>query len=647
MNRRALRALAAVCDTFAPGDDALPPASALDVAGALAAVVDRSPRGLERAALTAALQALDALPAGTGRGRRARFAALPHAERERVLHALRDSRVPARRALYAALRRGALALYATVPAPHGAASPVWEAIGYPGPPGRLAAAPSPALAPLRVREDARLDCDCVVVGSGAGGGVVAAVLAAAGLDVVVLEAGPYLDAADFDGAEHAGLERLYLEGGALATDDQGVLVLAGACVGGGTTINYTTALEPPAAVLDEWARLGVPAFASPAYAASAQAVSARLAVNDAHGRASGRDEVLERGLRALGWHCAAMPRNVQGCDQGEVCGYCPYGCRLGAKQSTTRTFLADAQAAGARLLAEARVERIATRQGRAAGVVARTSDGRRIEVRSRAVAVAGGAIGTPVLLRRSGLGNERVGRDLRLQPVAAVFGIFDDVVAPWTGAMQARYSDEHADLGDGYGVKYETAAVHPGLVGALAPWRDAASFAVLLRALPHIVGVGAIVRDRDGGEVRVTRAGAPVLRYRLSAHDRASARRGVDGAAAILEAAGAHTIATCHATAPSYRPGRDGDRARLHQDADRCGFEAGRHGYVSFHALGSARLGGRPETSAADPEGELWGVRGVHVCDAAALPSAPGVNPMLAIAATAHLTASALAARLT
>jgi choline dehydrogenase-like flavoprotein len=189
--------------------------------------------------------------------------------------------------------------------------------------------------------------------------------------------------------------------------------------------------------------------------------------------------------------------------------------------------------------------------------------------------------------------------------------------------------------------------VHPGLVGALAPWRDAAAFAALLRALPHVVGVGAIVRDRDGGEVRVTRAGAPVVRYRLSDHDRASARRGVEGAAAILEAAGAHTIATCHATAPSYRPGRDGDRARLMADADRCGFEAGRHGYVSFHALGSARLGGRPESSAADPEGELWGVRGVHVCDAAALPSAPGVNPMLAIAATAHLTASALAARLT
>ena len=218
---------------------------------------------------------------------------------------------------------------------------------------------------LTVTRDTTLECDVCVIGSGAGGGTAAGVLAAAGLDVVVLEAGDYYDEADFDGGEFDGYGRMYMYGGGAATDDQSVGLLAGSCLGGGTTVNYTTSFRTPDDVREEWASHGVPAFASDEYGASLDAVCERLGVNQEHNRESAREQVLHRGLTDLGWHVDSMPRNVRGCDQGENCGYCGYGCRLGAKQSTVKTWLADAHAAGTRILVKTSAEKVLVDAGAA------------------------------------------------------------------------------------------------------------------------------------------------------------------------------------------------------------------------------------------------------------------------------------------
>jgi choline dehydrogenase-like flavoprotein len=214
---------------------------------------------------------------------------------------------------------------------------------------------------------------------------VAAVLAKAGCDVIVLEAGGYFDDADFDGDALRGFERLYAESGNSATWDRSVNLLAGECLGGGTVVNYCTSFRTPDDVRAEWAAAGVPWFTQDAYTRSLDAVCARLSVNLEHNRVSAREQVLQRGLQSLGWHCAPMPRNVVGCEQGKICGYCGFGCTIGAKQSAAKTWLVDAQDAGARLYVQTRAERILVQAGRAVGVEARTKGGQRASVRCASV----------------------------------------------------------------------------------------------------------------------------------------------------------------------------------------------------------------------------------------------------------------------
>jgi long-chain-alcohol oxidase len=639
-------ALTAICDTFFPRESGVPAASELGVVDALLEAVALNPRAAERRQLAQLLGLWDTPPlTALGGGGLSRFSALSQEDRERVLLSWCDSRLPQRRAVFQALRKGALLFSYMLRGPDGAPNPVWEQIGFPGPLGKKDDAPPKALKPLAIDRDTDLECDVVIVGSGAGGGTAAGVLAAAGLDVVVLEMGGYYDDEDFDGSELTALTGFYL-GAPQASDDQSVGLLAGSALGGGTVVNYSTSFRTPDDVREEWASHGVPAFATDDYARSLDAVVRRLGVNLEHNDPSGRDRRMRDGCLALGWHVDAMPRNVRGCAQGKECGYCGLGCRLGAKQSVTKTWLADASGAGARLVVNTRADRVLVEGGAARGVEARTLDGHRVTVRSGAVVAACGALHTPALLRRSGLGNANIGKHLKLHPVAVVFGVYDEEIRPWEGTMQALYSDQHRDLDGGYGVKYETGPTQPHLALGFVPWRGGRAHRELMEALPFTVPTGVLLRDRDGGEVRVGRDGQPVVRYHLSDYDLRHIRTGIDGAAQIHEAARAKRIYSGHSKWVAYEPGRDGDRARFMADADAAGYGPGQCPLGSFHIMGSARMGGSPAGSACDPSGQTWDVRDLVVCDGSAFPTASGVNPMVSIEAIAHMNARALAARL-
>src|SRR6266540_7523832 len=246
------RALAAICDTFVPGGDGLPSATALGVHRMLRAEV----AALGRPALVAELdQLLDAIESPLLNlaltGRAVRFTTLSQPEREAYLKRWAASPLPLKRRAFQVMKRLVL-LYA-----YGQdGSPYAALMGYAQPALDRVADP----VPLRVRRGAAgetIDADVCVIGSGAGGGVVAAMLAAAGKRVVVVERAALRTESDFDGRELAGYASLFVDRGIAATSDRAISLLAGSAVGGGTVVNWNTSLRLPAAVRDDWRAAGV------------------------------------------------------------------------------------------------------------------------------------------------------------------------------------------------------------------------------------------------------------------------------------------------------------------------------------------------------------------------------------------------------
>ncbi len=644
-----LASFRAIVDTLLPPVDGpgrawTSPGAALGLEEGLAIVFERLPHDQARKDLKLFLGLLNSRVGGLALfGRASAFTKMDYEARARAF--LRMSSHP-----LSLIRGGAKALktltgflwVSTEDPDHRPAT--WEAIGYPGPDGPAPDVPKP-IRLTEISADTRLSCDVVVVGSGAGGGTAAGVLAGGGLDVVVLEAGDYHNESDFSHLEADAYNRMYLDRTLNATADGGIVVLSGATLGGGTVINYTTSFGPPASLKEEWdERAGFDGvFTGEAFKDSVNAVEERLTVNKDNNWPSHRAQLMEKGLRELGWHVHDMPRNADGCTQ-EDCGYCTMGCRIGAKKSTLLTYLQDAFDRGARVVTGARVDRVITGDGRAIGVSARVGSST-LTVEARAVVLAAGALNTPAILLRSGVGGPAVGDYLRLHPVSAVWARFEERVDPWTGILQTRYSDEFADLdGHGYGFKFETAPIHPLFPAAFLGWEDGASFKRDVLGLGHLNVGGILLRDRDHGKVVLRKDGSPVWKYSISKYDQAHIREGVRRGTELYAAAGATEVISSTVRPVRWRSGESIDD--FMDGVDAVGYGSNQTGYFTFHQMGTARMGSNPATSVVDENNETHDTQGLYVMDGSAFPTPSGVNPMIAISTIAHRAARVLAAKL-
>jgi long-chain-alcohol oxidase len=635
LSESARASLDAICDTFVPGENGLPSATDLHVPDVILQAMGGNPSVDVRDGFAGLIEGWDS-----------GFASSTSQDREKFLLDWCDSNDVMERAAFQALRKLTMVSYYTLPWQGEGKNPVDEAIGYPGPHGKLKDTPPKTIKPLEITEDTELDCDVVIVGSGAGGGTAAAVLAKEGLDVVVVEAGGYFSEEDFDGAELDGYVKLYLGGGGVPTPDQSIGLLAGFCLGGGTTVNYTWCFKPPDHVRKDWTdRFGLEDWDGQDFDDSLDAVWDRIGVNAENSMPSPRDVRFREGLSKLGWDSQVMQRNAVGCTE-EICGQCHYGCPLGAKQSTLVTWLQDAYDAGARIVVNAPVAKVLIENGEAKGVEATSAGGHKLTVRARAVAAAAGAINTPALLVRSGLDNPNVGKNLMIHPVLLVWAMFEQEILPWTGVFGSTFCDEFLDMGEGYGVKYMHASAHPSDLAVFAPWRSASDHSGLMQSLRHTGGFGILQRARDAGEVVVGSDGLPTPIWHLSDFDREIMRRGLDGMTQVLEAGGARRIYTSHAGWVSYDPG-NGGREQMLKAADDYGWGPAQVTLGSFHLMGTAHMSGSREASVCDPTGEAWDAKNLYVVDGAVLPTALGVNPMITIEAAAHKIARGMAAKLT
>ncbi len=651
--------LGPLLDTFLPGDaadsngPAYPSATEAGIESMVHSTIGRLSTGQQREFATLLRTLESPLLNLLLTGRPVRFSRLPPGDRASYLLGWSKSRLAVKRKAFHAVKRLSAGIYFGGPL-SGRPHPLWARIHY-APPAVPTNVPDPLadLAPVRPTSPVEDSADVAVVGSGAGGCVIAERVASAGYRTVILEAGPWLPAPNYPRIERDAHERLFYGGGVATTTDGAFGILAGETVGGSTSINWMTCLPPRKEARVEWARDGgMSGVDGPEFDQILARVTARMRVSRDESSVNPSNDALRRGAVALGYREGTdwdvIPRNAVGCQTR--CGFCTFGCPYSARQSALTSFLAEALRQGAHLYSSTRVESIEVEGGRVRGLRGMYRSGSTrypVHVRARAVVLAGSALETPALLLRSGVRSPGVGAGLRLDPTTALAAEFSGPIRTWEGPHQTIgiYRFQTTDAG-AHGPWIEVAPAHPGLAAIALPWVGAQAFLRRMERLEHTATPIVLVRDVGEGRVRVDAEGRPVFDYRLTARDRANLVRGMVETARILRAAGAIRIQSLHM--PPVEAG-GGDRALSEAEFDR--FEAGLRSagirensiaLFSAHPMGSARAGTDPRTSAARPSGEVHGVEGLWVGDGSLLPSAPGANPMISIVALASRVADHL-----
>lgn len=487
---------------------------------------------------------------------------------------------------------------------------------------------------------ASLTADVVIVGTGAGGGITAEMLAGAGLDVLMLEEGPLRGARDFDMLESTAYPHLYQESAARKTADQAITILQGRCVGGSTTVNWTSSFRTPADTLRFWVeRYGLTDFTPEALAPWFAQAETRLGIAPWPMPPNENNALLERGAARLGMKVEVIPRNVRGCAN---LGYCGMGCPVNAKQSMLVTTIPTALNAGARLITRARAVRLLVAGRTVTGVEVEllnpdglTPSGRRVRVQARHVVLAGGAINTPAVLLRSGAPDPHrlAGQRTFLHPVVLSVADVDQPVNAHEGAPQTRYTDHflHQHPIDGpLGFKIEAPPLHP-VIFATRVAGFGQAHAQAMRRFTHAHALLALMRDgfhprSTGGQVRLKSDGTPVLDYPVTETLIAAARRAYRAMAEMQFAAGARsvTLGHEHARAQTSMAGMDTLLGSLswHPLDLRL---------ASAHVMGGCGLSANDRAGLVRPDGVHHHLDNLSIHDGSLFPTSIGANPQLSI----------------
>jgi choline dehydrogenase-like flavoprotein len=635
--------LEALCDTFVPAVDsdsedpverAFMERSAADL-GVAAQIEGLMAEAMLPEEIEAVGGLLDALEAEG-------FSQAPVEARTAIIHAFRQD--PEAKHGLTQLKGLTFLFFYALPDEQGR-NPSWELIGYPGPRSAPPAEPKT----LTVAEPVpTLTADVCVVGSGAGGSVIAARCAQAGQDVLVLELGQYNNEQDFKQLELPGYLELYYGGGLAASESGSIGILAGSTVGGGTVVNYMNCVRTPDHIRAEWADHGLDGLDEGTFLTEhMDVVLDRLGANTEMTNQNRIHQLMLAGCDELGYEHRPIWRNASRDDDPAFCGYCSFGCQQGCKRSALKTWLQDASDAGARVLPGCHADRILTADGRATGVAATVThpDGSTtaVTIEAPTVVVACGSIESPALLLRSEIGGPAAGKNLRLHPAFLVMGVYDEPVEGWNGQIQSALSDHFLDVEEGCGFLIEATGVQPGLLSASMPWESGAQHKQLMSTLRWQAPFITVARDHGSGEVVLDEHGRAVVRWDFDDDvDARLARLANVELARLHHAAGAERIFTLHSAPVTWTRGEDFDGyLEVVEDAS---YAPNDIACFTAHQMGSCRMGSDPASSVADGRGQLHDTQGVWIGDASAFPTAPGVNPMVTIMSLAHRTAEEILA---
>ncbi|MFZ1995724.1 MAG: GMC family oxidoreductase [Solirubrobacteraceae bacterium] len=477
--------------------------------------------------------------------------------------------------------------------------------------------------------------DVVVVGSGAGGGLVAGEVADAGASVLLLETGPHRTAADFTRWEAHANHDIWFAPTLVEPRAEGkppLVVIRGRCVGGTSTVNTKVALRPSAGDYRKWhAAAGLVGdrgepFGAEDLAPHFERVEARLGVRE---RSDWQQciHTVAPGFAAMGAELEpVMSYTDANCMR---CGSCLQGCPTNAGKNSMNVYIHPAWVEGRLTLrAECTVTRVVIEDRgsgpEATGVQYIDAGGQEHSVDARVVVVAAGAMGTSHLLLRSGIrtaaggsaSSQLVGRHIGWHPARIIVGLFDEP----QDAHRVYPISAHC-------MKFQTDEAG-GFIVEAATIQDPIGFSIMLcdeegvpmwgrqlsetvRRYRYFSGLLTMVTDQNNGMAWIDEDGRDRYSYEFNAVESERDETSWRFARETLLAAGARRVL------PSSQ--------------------------CSTHVQGGCRMGSDPERSVVDAHAESHDVRRLFVGDGSVVPTTLSVNPSLTIMSLASRLAGYLA----
>jgi choline dehydrogenase-like flavoprotein len=486
----------------------------------------------------------------------------------------------------------------------------------------------------------RLQAEVCVIGSGAGGAVVAKELAEAGRDVIMLEQGGHYTKEDFTQREDEMMPLLYEDMGQRATVDQSIIILQGKNVGGSTVHNLCYCFRTPEPILEKWRREdGVRDMSYAQMVPSFERVEKMLKVKPIlpH-EVNALNNKVRQGCEKLGYHGMVTKHNRENCTTS---GFCLLGCPFDAKQSMLITYIPAASAAGARIYANCPVRKIHADDGRARWVEAVVVDalGRtrhHVRVDAQVVVLSAGAINSPQILLSSGIANSsgQIGKNLHLHPSVLLAGVYDEDIYGYRGIPQSYYVDEFINLEKDpdsgyiimpvYGFPVATASQLPGF--GRDHWEA-------MRSFHRTVGILVLMHDQSAGVVQMSGSGRPQILYEVNAKERRLFLEGMKHCAEILFASGAKKVLAPYESPLWLQPGDDLGAI------ERRGLYPNDIPLASTHPQSTCKMGENRRRSVVSSWCQSHDLKNLFVCDMSVFPSSLGAPPQISTAAIADRTA--------
>ncbi|MGL4476523.1 MAG: GMC family oxidoreductase [Shewanella sp.] len=495
----------------------------------------------------------------------------------------------------------------------------------------------------------RFEADVIIIGSGAGGGTAAEILAKRGLSVILVEGGALKTSQDFTMEERTAYPNLYHQAAAMKTKDKAIGIFQGRSVGGSTTVNWTTSIRTPDVTLEYWqAHKGVKLSAQ-SLLPWFETMEQRLHINEWPVPPNPNNAALQRGCEQLGWQFTRIKRNVLGCWNT---GYCGMGCPVNAKQSMLVTTIPAALSLGASLLSRVKAVELVFKQDKISAIKALALNeslqptGMEVELVGRHYILSGGSIHTPHLMMRSQVPDpyQLLGKRIFLHPTLLSGAIFDENIQAHSGAPQTIYSDQFVwrDGAEGeLGYKLEVPPVHPILIASKTIGYGL-SHAELMAQFNHLQVTIALVRDgfnRDsqGGKMQLTDSGFE-LDYQLTPAFWLAARHAYLSMAELQFAAGAKKVLPIN-DGMNYLSSWAEAKAAI----TKMPLQPLKTIVASAHVMGGCAFGEEKRNAMVSSDGRSHYFENLSVMDGSIFPTSLGANPQLSIYAITARNANLLA----